>query len=108
LCRKKEKMEEDLRRGGWPTLPIDKEGAAGDLFAPYPATRLRSPREYVAVLSTTAQKQMRCELSNLPLTSEPNYRTTTAHLSSYTACHDSLFTDNRVTDDAGPQISDLG
>jgi hypothetical protein len=106
--KKQGETEEELRKGGFPTLPMDKEGAArpAALFAPYPAAKLGSPRAYDALLSTVAQQQMRYEIPILPLTIEPNYGVTTAPLSSHTVCHASPLTDNRPTDDAGPQISE--
>jgi hypothetical protein len=72
----------ELRRG---TLLVPwKEGAPwpASLFAPYPATELRSPHLYDAVLSAVSQHEMRCEMSFLPLTMEPIFEATTASLSS--------------------------
>jgi hypothetical protein len=81
---------------------------AGDACC-LPRTRRRSLDRHertTSVPSTVAQHQMKYEMSNLPLTSEPNYGATTAHFSCHTTCHASPLTDNRPTDDAGRQISD--
>jgi hypothetical protein len=73
---------EELRRGTL-LVPWKKEAPwPSSLFAPYPATKLRSPHPYDVVLSTVAQHEMRCEMSILPLTMEPIFEATTASLSS--------------------------
>jgi hypothetical protein len=82
------KTEKKKRRGAeegsCPTLPWTRRRPSWPamLFAPYPATKPGSPRAYIAVLSTVAQHEMRCEMSILPLTTEPIFKTTTASLSS--------------------------
>jgi hypothetical protein len=46
--------------------------------APYPATKLRSPRAYDIVLSIVGQHQMRHEKTVLPLAGKQNHGGTTA------------------------------
>jgi hypothetical protein len=70
---------------GCPPLPLDNEGAAGDVVCPVPGGKAPIATLVRCHPLHSHQHQMRCEMSILPLASEPNYGATTAPLSSWNA-----------------------